>query len=361
MMTKDSGTESTLLGPALARFAGALDEGGYPGTTREMYLSICRKFDGHLTRQQVALADLRESDVEAFLVEATAGRGLRDGGRPARRFWRRPLELLLGQLRADGLVPSLDETPVVSGPGIAEYLAFLRQHRGFSERTVERRRLHVSRFLTHIEARTEVDLQRITVDQIDGYLIAASRRLGRQSMGAVSASLRGFLRHLHMRGVVRPDLVAQVATPRLYALESMPRAVAWADIERTLATIDRSTEIGCRDYAMLALVAFCGLRACDVAALRLEHIDWRRDIIHAPRPKAGESEDVPLVPAVGEALVAYLRVRPASPHPHVFLKVNAPIRPLRDMLVSSRARFYLERAGVKAARLGSHTLRHSFA
>jgi integrase/recombinase XerD len=112
---------------------------------------------------------------------------------------------------------------------------------------------------------------------------------------------------------------------------------------------------------MLVLIAYCGLRAGDVAALQLEHIDWRYDTIHAPRPKTGASEDVPLVPVVGEALVDYFRRRPASPHRRVFLKGHAPITPLADTMISGRARFYLERAGVKAARLGSHTLRHSFA
>jgi integrase len=98
-----------------------------------------------------------------------------------------------------------------------------------------------------------------------------------------------------------------------------------------------------------------------VAALQLEHIDWRHDTIHAPRPKTGASDNVPLVPAVGEALLDYVRWRPQSPHRKVFLKVHAPITPLADVVISGRARFYLRRAGVKARRLGSHTLRHSFA
>ena len=180
-------------------------------------------------------------------------------------------------------------------------------------------------------------------------------------MGAVCSSIRGFLGHLYTRGVLRSDLRAQVSTPRLYTLEGMPRAVAWSDVERTLAAIDRSTEIGCRDYAILMLSAYCGLRAGDVAAMRLEDIDWRHDTIHAPRPKSAGRDDVPLVATVGEALIAYLRRRPAVPHREVFLKVHAPITPLAANVMSSRARLYLQRAHVRAARLGSHTLRHSLA
>lgn len=359
--TNRSGTGPSPLGPALARFARRLEEGGYPKSTRDQYVPICRKFEGYLAHQRIALADLRDEHVDAFLVDATAGRKLREGGRLTRRFWRRPIALLLEQLRAEGIVPHVEGPAEVLGPGLAAYLTFLREHRGLSERTVERQRLQVSRLLSHLGVRAEDDLARIAVEQIDRYLVDASRSLARQSMGAVCSSIRGFLGHLHMRSILRSDLRAQVSTPRLYTLEDMPRSVAWSDIERTFARIDRSTEVGCRDYAMLALIAFCGLRAGDIAALRLEHIDWRQDTIHAPRPKAGTSEDVPLIPVVGEALIAYLRRRPAVAHPEVFLKVHAPIRPVLDRQISSRARFYLRRAGVKAARLGSHTLRHSLA
>ncbi len=361
MRRNRSGTGPSPLGPALARFAQRLEEDGYPKSTRDGYLPICRRFAGYLARRGIAPADLRDDHVDGFLVGETAGRKLREGGRLGRRFRRRPIMLLLEQLRADGIVPRPAEPPEVLGPGLAEYLAFLRHHRGLSERTVERQRLHVSRLLTHLGVRTDDDVARITIDRIDGYLVRASRGLRRQSMGSVCASIRGFLGHLHMRGVLRPDLRAQVSTPRLYALEDMPRAVPWSDVERTLASIDRSTELGCRDHAMLALVAYCGLRAGDVAALRLEDIDWRRDTIHAPRPKSAAREDVPLVPAVGEALVAYLGRRPAVPYREVFLKVYAPIRPLPDRQIGQRARWYLQRAGVKAARPGSHTLRHSLA
>jgi site-specific recombinase XerD len=215
--------------------------------------------------------------------------------------------------------------------------------------------------LAHLGVDSDKKLERIAVGEIDRYLVQAARGLGRQSMGAVCASIRGFLGHLHLRGILHSDLRAQVATPHLYALENMPRSVAWSEIERTLGAIDRETEVGCRDYAMLALIAYCGLRAGDVAALELGQIDWRRDTIHAPRPKSGTSENVPLVPSVGEALVAYLRRRPACRCQKVFVTVYAPVRPVADRQISQRARFYLQRAGVKATKLGSHTLRHSFA
>lgn len=359
--TDRSGTGPTPLGLALAQFARRLEARGYTKGTRRQYLAIARKFDRYAASIGIELPSLREDHVERFLVAATAGRELREGGRFTRRFWRKVLSLLFEQLRAVGLVPPADVGPEVLGPGLAEYVAFLREHRGLRASTVRRQRRHVADFLAEIQAGTEDDLRRIAIEQIDRHLVQASRRLARESIGSLSSSLRGFLGYLFMRGTLPTDIRAHVATPHIYPLEGMPRAAGWSDIQRTLATVDRSTTLGCRDYAMLTLIAYCGLRAGDAAALRLQDLDWRHDVIHARRPKGGTSEDVPLVPVVGEALIAYLRQRPATPHDEVFLTVKAPVRPLPSARISARASKYLTCAGVKVARLGAHTLRHSFA
>jgi len=359
--TDRSGTRPSPLGPALARFARRLEDGGYRKSTTDQYLSIGRKFDSYVARRRIALAAMREDHIDAFLVEATAGRRLRERGRCVRILWRIPLLQLLEQLRNEGVVPAADVPVDVPGPGLAEYLAFLREHRGCCERTVQRQRRHVGQFLAHLQARTEDDLHRIKIEQVDRHLVQASRRLRRQSIGSVCASLRGFLGHLHMRGVLPSNLRPQVSTPHIYPLEGMPRAVAWSEVERALATVDRVSVLGCRDYAILMLIAYCGLRAGDVATLQLPDLDWHRDTIHVRRPKGKTTDAVPLIPVVGEALIAYLQRRTETPHAEVFLTEKAPVVPLAGPRISAMARKYLKRAGVKAARLGSHTLRHSFA
>ena len=50
---------------------------------------------------------------------------------------------------------------------------------------------------------------------------------------------------------------------------------------------------GRSDYAILLLIAHCGLRACDVAALCVQDLDWRHDVIHITRTKSRSREDVP--------------------------------------------------------------------
>jgi integrase/recombinase XerD len=78
----------------------------------------------------------------------------------------------------------------------------------------------------------------------------------------------------------------------------------WRDVERTLGLVDRRTLVGSRDYAILVLLAYCGLRAGEVAGLCLDDLDWAHDAIRLRRPKRATIEHLPLVPLVGEALIA---------------------------------------------------------
>jgi integrase len=127
-----------------------------------------------------------------------------------------------------------------------------------------------------------------------------------------------------------------------------------------LEGIDRRTPTGRRDYAILLLLVTYGLRAREVAALTLDDIDWRNDRLRIPERKAGHSTAYPLSPLVGEAIIAYLKNgRPESSDRRLFFRSQAPILPIGDAAIASRAGHYLRKAGVRIPRPGSHTLRHT--
>ncbi len=50
-----------------------------------------------------------------------------------------------------------------------------------------------------------------------------------------------------------------------------------------------------------------GLRACEVASLKLDDIDWRNDRIKIRERKAGNTTTYPLATAVGAALIDYIK------------------------------------------------------
>jgi integrase/recombinase XerD len=102
-------------------------------------------------------------------------------------------------------------------------------------------------------------------------------------------------------------------------MPSIPRAIPAEQTRKLLASIDRQTSVGRRDYAILLLLARLGLRSGEVAFLELEDIDW--DTGHlSVHGKGGQHTGLPLPTDVGKAIAAYLRYgRPGSASRRVFL------------------------------------------
>ncbi len=125
-----------------------------------------------------------------------------------------------------------------------------------------------------------------------------------------------------------------------------------------LAVCDTDSLVGRRDLAVLLLLARLGLRAGEVAAARLDDIDWRAGelTVHG---KAHREDRLPLPVDVGEAVVAYLRVRPGGEHRALFLCAHAPFEPISGSVVATIVRRACRRAGVPE--VGPHRLRHTAA
>jgi integrase/recombinase XerD len=129
-----------------------------------------------------------------------------------------------------------------------------------------------------------------------------------------------------------------------------------------LASVNRQTAVGCRDYAILLLLARLGLRAGEVAFLELDDIDWRSGQLSV-RGKGGQRNELPLPADVGKAIAAYLQHgRPRSNSRRVFLRVKAPITGFRRSNgVITLVRHSLQRAGIDAPTMGAHQFRHGLA
>ena len=129
-----------------------------------------------------------------------------------------------------------------------------------------------------------------------------------------------------------------------------------------LGSCDRQKATGCRDYAVLLLLARLGLRAGEIVALQLDDIDWRAGEILV-RGKGSLHDRMPLPVDVGEALTSYLRTdRPRGKTRRVFVCMNAPRSGFAGpSTVTTIVRRALSRAGLQPAFKGAHLLRHTLA
>jgi integrase len=109
------------------------------------------------------------------------------------------------------------------------------------------------------------------------------------SVGLLCGALREFLRYAHRQGVLVGDVSKTVDRPRTYRLSEIPRSISPAEVSQVLACVDRSSTRGMRDYAAVLLLATYGLRSREIAALTLDHIDWRRERLSVPARKGAHS------------------------------------------------------------------------
>jgi integrase/recombinase XerD len=178
----------------------------------------------------------------------------------------------------------------------------------------------------------------------------------------VVTTLRSFLRFLQQRGLLSTDLAAAVPGVAGWRLAHLPKALPTEQVERLLASCDRRSPTGRRDFAILMLLARLGLRGGEVSALTLDDIDWERGeiVVHGKGQKLAR---LPLPADVGSALVDYLRQdRPVCPSRRVFIRVRAPKRGFISLsAICCIVRRALERAGLAPEFKGAHLLRHSLA
>ena len=242
-------------------------------------------------------------------------------------------------------------------PGFFDYL---REERGLRPATLHKYDHHLRAFEGYLQQAGVGQLSEITPSLLTAFAIDRGRRLGRHGMKGCAASLRGLLHYAHRQGWITADLARAVPRGRDYRLASIPRAISWDDVQRMLDGVDRRSAVGRRDYALLLLLVSYGLRAREIAALRLDHIDWKQNLLHVPTRKGGHSTIYPLSAPVGEAIIEYLRRdRPAVDDRHLFLLAKAPYSPVSYWVISQRVSWRLRAAGITVARAGSHTLRHT--
>lgn len=268
---------------------------------------------------------------------------------------------MLDYLRRLGVVPAL--APVVAVTEVEQlqeqYRAYLVQERGLAAGTVAGY-LHVARlFLAARAVDGALHLDRLHAAEVTEFVLAecAPRSVG--SAKYIVCGLRALLRYLYVAGHIDGQLDAAVPTAAGWRLAGVPVAFGRAEVGRLLASCDRRTTFGRRDYAVLMLLARLWLRAGEVAALELADVDWRAGEI-VVRGKGRRTERLPLPADVGEALAGWLRRgRPRSEATTVFTRVRAPHRGITSGGVSAIVRAACTRAGLPG--MHAHGLRHSAA
>ncbi len=362
---------ATPFGDYLDGYLDHLDTQGFKASTVYGHIKDITIFGEFLVDEGLNTAGgIEESTIESFVAHYLSVPRRCGPPRSCRRSseWisetlRGSLRRFLAYLRELGVTsprPALDDNTPHDG-ALDQYVAFLRDHRGFSETTIEQHRNKAKSFFSELaRQRPSVALCELMSSDVEEVVVALSDGIGVRCHQILMSTIDSLIRHLRGVGQVPVECAPFLPRRRSYALAALPSTIAQNEIERAVELIDRSTTMGRRDYALVQLVAIYGLRSSEVVSLTLDDFDWRVGVLRVRQTKTLRLLELPLVPVVADAVIDYLRNgRPKTDSRRVFLKCNAPIGPITRTILYWVVRKTLQSAGIEAPQYGPHILRHT--
>lgn len=240
---------------------------------------------------------------------------------------------------------------------LGAFRQWMRTHRGTTEATLTTYRLPITDLLHTLGEQPEY----FEAKALRTFILERAGHSGIGQAKTVVQAVRIFLRFLIAIGRCAPGLDDALPTIAHWRLTALPKYLPPETVEHVLASCDRATPIGARDWAVLLLLARLGLRAGDVAALKWDDIDWHDGTLCVAGKNRCETR-LPLPQEVGEAILCYgEHHRPDVPSAYVFLTTIAPLGPISSKTVTKIAARALRRANVESPIYGAHVFRHSVA
>jgi site-specific recombinase XerD len=277
------------------------------------------------------------------------------------------LALVLGMWHHLGVVMSDQKFPqtgtkIPTAELIGLYVDYMRNERGLSEETIKRRIWCSKDFFRRLGE--DYLLDQLDISHVDKILEKyTSNRYSRRTIQTYAAAIRAFFKYAEGRGWCLRGLAESIKAPRIYKHETLPSGPSWEDVQRLLKTTlgDHPTNI--RDRAILMLLAIYGLRSGEVVKLRLDDLDWEKEILYVRRTKNAKSQEFPLSHTVGNAILRYLqKVRPSNcPYRELFIARIAPHCPLSTHAIYQVMNRRLRPLNVILKHSGPHALRHACA
>jgi site-specific recombinase XerD len=168
---------------------------------------------------------------------------------------------------------------------LADFAAYRRDERGLSPATIRCQSWHVEKLLCWLGEQNR-GFDTVSLEDVDAFLAALGKQgWGRVSVAASASALRGFFQHAAVRGWCAASIATGIDGPRLFQYEGLPVGPPWSDVQRLIASAGGDSARAIRDRAILILLATYGFRSGEVAGLRLEDVNWEKEMVSIVRPK----------------------------------------------------------------------------
>lgn len=235
--------------------------------------------------------------------------------------------------------------------GVSDYydkiLSAIQEHTGWNRKSSHSIWSAAKTYFNWLVASGYEDLSRVTPDVVKQYLVDCASRLQGGSLDTIRCSIKKLCIYLFEQGLC-PESCERLFSFAIPVPRRIMRVIPLEEIALTLNAIDRSTDIGKRDYAAILLAAVTGLRAIDIANLKLTDIDWINGEIRIIQTKTGNTLALPLTTEVGTAIRRYIETaRPVCGLANVFLRSRSPMLGITNGILHAQFNMYRAKAGLK--------------
>lgn len=251
-----------------------------------------------------------------------------------------------------------------TGMDISLYLSDLRNVQHLSESTIRNKEQYLYEFFCYLEKHS-LTLNNISIEVMEDFFGSMDYSLA--SRHNCSSTLRIYFRYAHDNSITSKDNSNYVLYDNYNRHSKIPTTYDEDEIRKIIASVERSSVTGKRDYLILLLAAEYGWRSSDIVGFRFSQIDWDKNIIHFIQHKTGMPVEYPLLSSVGNAIIDYLKHgRPVTDSEEIIVSAESAKkgRPLSTPTVHSIVAKYMHKANIKnwkSKKHGPHSLRHSLA
>jgi site-specific recombinase XerC len=355
-----------LAGAVMDRLAAWIAAEGYAQTMAPQILGVARGLSAWMADQHVGLDALSVGVLEEFEAAYPPGA-------PGHQLVRMRLPALrrflieTGHLREVHPVRKRPRRPgrrvartlsAAAEQELEEWARWQREVRGISGGCIGHRRQWIGEFVESLTRNDAVDWHRCDVNALNGFVGWRSHGFSAASCTGIVDALRSLMRWALATGRLQRDLTGGILRARASRV-TLPRGLSVPQIEALLAACDVRTVSAVRDRAVITALWRLGLRAGEAASLMLDDLDWAAGRLSV----VGKNQrrlTLPLPVDLGEALVAWLRVRPsAAADRALFVRLRPPNRRLSSAGISDIVKHRAEAASLGVVH--AHRLRHSAA
>mgnify|MGYP002626442264 CR=1 FL=1 len=235
---------------------------------------------------------------------------------------------------------------------------------GVKEKTANNKKGIIKVFFNYLEICRIKDIKKLTKDNVYDFFYSCNI-YSYEYQRKCKETIKQFLNWSYSKKYTLIDGTSTMDKIRCLQSTEIQSTYTSEEIKQAILSIDRVTKIGKRDYLVMLLLSFYGLRAGDLLNLKINNIDFEKNQIKIIQQKTQNVICLPLLKEIRYALLDYLKnSRPKSNTDNVFVnyRFNHPkyknVTTFGTIVTNA---FKKANIDITNKHHSSHSLRHSLA